>query len=171
GGRRRWPKEPPAPAPARQAYDDLARANGAPPDVKQEFTLLAIDLLLQAGKPAEAQQRLATLPADNPRVQVYRIGIQATPDKLADAAKQLEQLIETTTDPSLKATAYNMLGDCYRRDPQHKKGALCACWWVEVASNRASMEPAKGVARLADLCGELKDGERARKYRDRLKGK
>ena len=28
---------------------DLARANGAPPDVKQEFTLLAIDLLLQAG--------------------------------------------------------------------------------------------------------------------------
>ena len=170
-GRLLLTKEPPDYDAARQAYDDLARANGAPPDVKQEFTLLAIDLLLQAGKPAEAQQRLATLPADNPRVQVYRIGIQATVDKLADAAKQLEQLIDTTTDPSLKAAAYNMLGDCYRRDPQHKKDALYAYLWVDVVYNQDPIESAKAAARLADLFGELKDEERAKKYRDRLKGK
>src|SRR5262249_56532504 len=108
---------------------------------------------------------------DNPRVQVYRIGIQATADKLADAAKQLEQLIDTTTDPSLKAAAYNMLGDCYRRDPQHKKDALYAYLWVDVVYNQDPIESAQSDARLADLFGELKDEERARKYRDRLKGK
>jgi hypothetical protein len=170
-GRLLLEKEPPDPDAARKAYDDLARAKDAPADVQQEFTFLVIDLLLQAGKPAEAQQRLAALPADNPRVQVYRLGVQAAPGKLAETAQRLEDFIDKTADPSLKAAAYNMLGDCYRRDPAHKKDALYAYLWVDVIYNQDPVESAKAVGRLADLFQELKDDERAKKYRDRLKGK
>jgi hypothetical protein len=42
---------------------------------------------------------------------------------------------------------------------------------VDVVYNQDPIESAKAAARLADLFGELKDEERARKYRDRLKGK
>src|SRR5207248_7477815 len=82
-------KDPPAADGGRKAYDELAAAAGAPPDVKLECTLQAIDLLLQSGKTVDAQARLATLPAGDPRVPIYQIGVRATPDKLADAAKQL----------------------------------------------------------------------------------
>src|SRR5207248_6531706 len=78
-------KEPPDFEAARKAYDDLARAGGVPADVRQEFTFLVIDLLLQANRLPEARQRLAELPADLPRVPLYRIGVQATPATLAEA--------------------------------------------------------------------------------------
>jgi hypothetical protein len=170
-GRLHLDREPPEFEAARQAYDDLARANGVPADVRQELTLLAIDVLTQAGKLAEAQQRLASLPAGDPRVQLYQVGLRATPANLAETVKQLEDAIERTADPSLKAAAYNVLGDCYRRDPKHKKDALYAYLWVDVIYNQDPIEVNRAVARLASLFAELKDDERAKKYRDRLRGK
>jgi len=71
----------------------------------------------------------------------------------------------------LKAAAYNMLGDLLRRDGKTKKDALYAYLWVDVVYNDDPAEVAKADGRLADLFGELKDEERARKYRDRLRGK
>jgi hypothetical protein len=170
-GRLLLDKEPPDADGARQVYDDLAQNPAAPADVKQEFTFLAIDLLLNAGKVAEARAKLAALPAADPRVQVYRIACQATPDKLAAAADQLRAVIDRTTDPALKATAYNVLGDCLRRDPKQKKEALYAYLWVDVVYNQDAAEVAKASGRLADLFGELKDEERARKYRDKARGR
>jgi hypothetical protein len=169
-GRLLLDKEPSDPDGARRAFEELAQA-AAPAEVRQDFTFLAIDLLLQSGKLAEAQAKLAALPAADPRVQVYRIGCQATPDKLSAAADQLKALIDRTADTALKAAAYNMLGDCLRRDPKQKKEALYAYLWVDVVYNQDAAEAAKAAGRLADLFSELKDEERAKKYRDKVRGR
>ena len=162
-------KDPPDTDGARKAYDELAAMPGLPPEVKSECNFLVIDLFLQADKLPEARVRLASLPAGDPRVRIYEIGCSS--GSVADAAKQLEDVIDKTSDRSLKASAYNMLGDCYRRDPKTKKEALYAHLWVDVVYNDDANEVSKAVSRLADLFAELKDEERARKYRERLKGK
>lgn len=164
-------KDPPDPEAARKAYDELIAAPGAPPDVKLECTLQVIDLLLQSGKTADAQARLAALPPGDPRVPIYQIGVRATADKLSDTARQLQEFIDKTNDPVLKAAAYNVLGDVYRRDPAHKKDALYAYLYVDVIYNQDTVETQKAVARLAQLFDEFKDEARAKQYRDRLRGK
>lgn len=160
-------REPPDFDAARKAYDDLASAPGAPPEIKQECAFQAIDLLLLAGKRDEAMQKAAALPGSDPRAKVYQIGCQSGPD----AAKQLEEMIDKTSDRGVKATAYNMLGDVYRRDPKTKKDALYAYLWVDVVYNDDPAEVAKADGRLATLFGELKDEDRAKKYRDKVRGK
>ncbi len=160
-------REPPDYEAARKAYEDLAAAPGAPPEVKQECLYQAIDLLLLAGKPDEAKRIAASLPAGDPRSQVYQIGCEPGPN----AAKQLESMIEKTTDRGVKAVAYNMLGDVYRHDPKTKKDAVYAYLWVDVWYNDDPTEVTKADSRLATLFGELKDEERAKKYRDKVRGK
>jgi hypothetical protein len=83
----------------------------------------------------------------------------------------LRSVIDRTTDPALKAAAYNVLGDCLRRDPKQKKEALYAYLWVDVVYNQDAAEVAKATSRLAELFGELKDEERAKKYRDKARGR
>jgi hypothetical protein len=152
-------------------YDELAAATGVPPDVKADCQFTAIDLLMQAGKLAEARARLASLPPNDPRLRIYEIGCSTTNDRIADSVRQLESLIENANDRALKAAAYNMIGDCYRRDPKLKKEAMYAYLWVDVVYNDDSAEVARAVGRLAEIFAELKDDDRARKYRERLKGK
>src|SRR4051812_2204227 len=164
-------QEPPDLDAARKAYEDLAAAPGAPPELKQECQFNAIDLLLVAGKLDDARQKVASLPPSDPRTKVYQIGCQASPDKLADAAKQLEDVIDKTADRGLKAAAYTMLGDVYRRDPKTKKDAVYAYLWVDVVYNDDPAQVAKADGRLAELFGELKDEERAKKFREKVRGK
>jgi hypothetical protein len=163
--------DPPDLDAARKAYDDLAATPGAPPELKQECAFNAIDLLLSAGKLDEARQKVAALPGSDPRTKVYQIGCQASPDKLAAAAKQLEEVIDKTTDRGLKAAAYTMLGDVYRRDPKTKKDAVYAYLWVDVWYNDDPAQVAKADGRLAEVFGELKDEERARKFKDKARGR
>jgi hypothetical protein len=170
-GRLLQQKDPPDFDGAQKAYWDLATSEGVSPDVKSEFSFLTINLLLQSNRFADARTRLATLPAGDPRVRIYEIGCSATPDKTAETVRQLEEIIEKTNDRSLKAAAYNMVGDCYRRDPATKKEALYAYLWVDVVYNDDATEVTKAVSRLAELFAELKDDDRARKYRERLKGR
>jgi hypothetical protein len=152
---------------ARKAWDDLAAAPSAPAEIKLDSTLQAIDLLLLAGKAEEAKRKAASLPAGDQRSKVYQVGCDGGPA----AAKQLEEMIDKTTDRNVKASAYNMLGDVYRRDPKTKKEALYAYLWVDVVYNDDPAELAKADDRLAGLFAELKDPERARKYRDKVRGK
>jgi hypothetical protein len=160
-------REPPDYDAARKAWDDLAAAAGAPAEVKLESALQAIDLLLVAGKNGEAKQKAAALPAGDPRSKVYQVGCEGG----QTAVKQLEEMIDKTSDRNVKAAAYNMLGDVYRRDPKTKKEALYAYLWVDVIYNDDPTELAKADDRLANLFAELKDPDRARKYRDKVRGK
>lgn len=164
-------KEPPNTEAARVAFEELAATQGAPQELKNECAFQVIDLLLADGKIDDARQKLSSLPANEPRTRVYQIGCQASVDKIADAAKQLEELIDKSADRPLKAAAYNMLGDIYRRDAKTKKDALYAYLWVDVVYNDDPTELAKAYSRLAELFNELKDEERAKKYRDKLRGR
>jgi hypothetical protein len=160
-------KDPPDYDAARKAYEDLAAAPGAPAEVKNECAFQVIDLLLLAGKVDDAKQRAAALPSGDPRSKVYQVGCQSGPD----AARQLEDLIDKMSDRGVKAAAYNMLGDVYRRDPKTKKDALYAYLWVDVVYNDDPAEVAKADDRLAGLFAELRDEERAKRYRDKARGK
>src|SRR5205807_5349252 len=120
-------REPPDYDAARKAYEELALAHSAPSEIKLECAFQLIDLMLLAGKVDEARQRAAALPASDPRAKVYQVGCQGGPD----AARQLEELIDKSSDRGVKAAAYNMLGDVYRRDPKTKKDALYAYLWVD----------------------------------------
>jgi hypothetical protein len=124
-------REPPDYEAARKAYEELAAAPGASSDLKQECTFQTIDLLLLAGNTDEAGRKVAALPTSDPRTEVYRIGCQLGPD----AARRLEDLIDKSNDRALKAAAYNMLGDVFRRDPKTKKDAVYAYLWVDVIYN------------------------------------
>ena len=160
-------REPSDYAAAEKAYSDLAAAPGAPPEVKEECAYQVIDLLLSAGKTDEARRKAAALPPTDPRAQVYQIGCQPG----LGAAKQLESLIEKTADRGVKAVAYTMLGDVYRRDPKTKKEAVYAYLWVDVWYNDDPAEVAKADGRLASLFAELKDEDRAKKFHDKWRGK
>src|SRR5262245_33412308 len=164
-------QEPPDHDSARSAFEELAAAQNAPADLKVDCAVTAIDLLLAAGKVEDAKQRVASLPASDPRTRVYQLGCQACGMNPGDSLRQLESLIDSTADRGLKATAYNMLGDVYRRDAKTKKDAVYAYLWVDVWYNDDPAQVTKADARLADLFGELKDEERARKFRDKARGK
>jgi hypothetical protein len=160
-------REPPDFEAARKTYEDLAAATGAPPEIKEECAFQSIDLLLAAGNTEAAKKKAAALPASDPRTEVYRVGCEGGPD----AARKLEAMIDKTSDRGLKAAAYNMLGDVYRRDPKTKKDAIYAYLWVDVIYNDDPGAVSKADGRLAVLFAELKDDERARRYREKARGK
>ncbi len=168
-GRLLTAKEPPDPAAARRVFEELAAAKDAPADVRQESTYQVIDLLLQAGQVDEARAKLKTLPRSDLRVQVYEIGARGGDP--ATVIKDLDALIEATNDVGLKAAAYNMLGDVLRRDPKTKKDALYAYLKVELLYKQDPAQTQKAVQRIAELFAELKDEDRAKKYRDKARGK
>ena len=168
-GRLLTSKETPDPDAARKVYDDLAAAKDAPADVRHECTFLVIDILLQQGKAEEVLARLKTLPPSDARVKVYEIG--ARPGPAEAVVKQLEEFIDKTADAGLKAAAYNMIGDVYRRDPKAKKDALYAYLKVDLLYNQDPAESQKAMQRIADLFQELKDEDRAKKYREKARGK
>jgi hypothetical protein len=160
-------REPPDFEAARKAFEELASVPGAPREIKEECAFQAIDLLLSAGNTDEARKKAAALPASDPRTAVYRVGCEGG----RDAARTLEAMIDKTTDRALKAAAYNMLGDVYCRDPKTKKDAVYAYLWVDVIYNDDPAEVSKADGRLASLFAELKDDERARRYREKSRGK
>ncbi|MFO0810648.1 MAG: hypothetical protein U0746_18630 [Gemmataceae bacterium] len=168
-GRMLAAKQPPDLDGARKAYEDLAATKDAPAEVKQECMYLVIDMLLQAGRTEEAQARLKSLPPTDPRAKLYQIGAQAgEPEAIV---KQLEEFIDKTPDASLKAAAYNMTGDVLSRDPKFKKDALYAYLKVDLIYNQDAVEAQKAAQRIADLFQELRDEDRAKKYREKARGK
>ncbi len=164
-------KTPPDTSAARRSLQDLARNPKAPADVRANCALQIVDLLLDDGKAEEARRELAAMPAGDPRIPVYEVGCAATNANRAESVRRLQAIIDRTNDRLVKAAAYNMLGDYLRRDPATRKDALYAYLWVDVVYNDDPAQTTKAVSRLAELFAELKDEPRARKYRERLRGR
>lgn len=163
-------REPPDAAAAAKAFDDLAKLKIAPPELKRECAIRAIDAWLAVGNTAEAKNRLAQLPANDPRTAAYQIACNARPDAVEAAAKQLTDLIDKA-DPAVKGLIYNLLGQVYSLDPKRKKDALFAHLWVDVVYNQDPQEVAKAQDRIADLFKALNQDERAKTYRDKSRGR
>jgi tetratricopeptide (TPR) repeat protein len=161
-------------AEAVKVYDELAKQPGIPKDVKQEFELNAIDVLMRAKDYASAEKRideaLRKLPAADvqaARLKVLQVGCQASKVDLQKVAPMLRDTIEKTADPGLKALAYNTLGDCYNAKGQ-KKDAMWAWLWVDVVYNQDKSEHIKALERLSQVFKDLNDDDHAAKYKEKL---
>jgi hypothetical protein len=126
---------------------------------------------ITGGSTTGRQEALATLPANDPqraKLEVYQIGCDARDAKIDEVVKKLEGVIVKTEDPSLKALAYNTLGDCYVMKG-NKQDAKFAYLWVDAVYNQDRAEHAKALERLANLFQDeaLNDPDRAAFFRDK----
>src|SRR5262249_43991736 len=160
---------------AANVLDETARVKGLAKEIKQELELTHIDLMIRAGKAAEVEGKIATalqtVAATDPmatKLKVYQLAAQAGKGDADKAATQLKTIIDGAQDNSLKALAYNTLGDCYSAKGL-KKDAMWAYMWVDVVYNQDKAEYVKAVERLSRVFKDLNDDARAEKYKDKLK--
>jgi tetratricopeptide (TPR) repeat protein len=160
---------------AATVLDEASRVSGLSKELKRDLELSLIDMQIRAGKMTEVESRidsaLRSLPADDPlapKLKVYQIGSQIAKTDIGKLAPELTAIIDKTQDASLKALAYNTLGDCYSAKGL-KKDAMWAYLWVDVVYNQDKTEYAKAVERLSRVFKDLNDEPRAEKYREKLK--
>ena len=79
----------------------------------------------------------------------------------------LRQVINEIGDKSLKAVAYNTLGQCYY-DSDQLKEARWEFLWVDVVFNQDKSEHAKALYYLSKIFDQLNEPERAQDCRDAL---
>src|SRR5262249_31512211 len=149
-------------AATRQPYEDLAALTTLPKEVRQESDLLAAQMLVRGKRHGEAQAKLnailKALPPNDPqavRVQIYLAECMAPtgPEHLDKAVEEREEIIRKTTDPEVKALAYNAQGDCYRAHGR-TRDALWPYLWVDVVWHQDREEHLKAVTQLAKLFEE-----------------
>ncbi len=163
---------------AETTYSVLAKAN-VPDEIKLEAELGAAQVNLRAKKYAQAQKRiqelLARLPKDT-RVRIAEaeylaaaaVANEGAATKKGDEArKKLQEIITASKDPSLKAIAYNALGQSYF-DAGMFKEARWEFLWVDVVYNQDRSEHAKALYYLMLIFQQLNDNERALECRDAL---
>jgi hypothetical protein len=158
---------------AAKVYEDLLKNPDLAKDVKQETELATIDLLVRAKNYAAAETRikdaLSRLPAADPqaeRLNIFLIGCQAATADLKTVEPQLRAIIEKTSDPSLKALAYNTLGDCFNAKGK-KDDAKWAYLWVETVYNQDRTELLKALEKLVQVFKDLNDEDHSNKCKEK----
>jgi hypothetical protein len=156
-----------------ETYLELARAD-VPEDTKQEAELLAAQVSARAGKQEEALKKLQALEGRLPKDSKYRGRAKVAQAECLAAAKKdaaaialLRQLTKETSDKSLKALAYNALGQCYYQAEKLKE-ARWEFLWVDVVYNQDKTEHAKALYYLAKIFDKLDEKERAQECREAL---
>jgi tetratricopeptide (TPR) repeat protein len=159
---------------AQQAYQQLAAIPGLSPEARQESELKAADMMVQAGKYADARKKLEglakALPADDPqrtRLDIALAACRGADHELAPAVQSLEGILAKPADNATKAAAYNALGDCYRANNK-PEDARWAYLYVDVIYHQDREEQAKAVYWLAKIFKQLGDDKKAAQYRERL---
>ncbi len=160
---------------AARLLDEAGKTQGLAKELKQELELGMIDLMIRAGKANEVEGRIAQalqmLPPTDPmatKLKVFQLGAQAGKGDIDKAVTQLQAIIDQSQENSLKALAYNTLGDCYSAKGQ-KKEAMWKYMWVDMVYNQDKAEHVKAVERLAHVFKDLNDDARAEKYKEKLK--
>jgi TolA-binding protein len=162
---------------AAKALDGLVRNPGAPPDVKQESEAMLVDAMFQSKKSDQAKARISAglkdpdLPEQQKaRYRIYQIGIAAlAPDaKLDDEIKKLDEAIAKTNDTTLKALAYNIMGDCYYQTNK-KRDAMWSYLWVDVVYPQDKNERLKAMTKLVKIFQDENDTEKADMYKEKIK--
>ncbi|MFO0876508.1 MAG: hypothetical protein U0840_03965 [Gemmataceae bacterium] len=154
---------------ARKTYEELADLPDVPAAIKQESGVLVGKLLLRGNKYAEAEQRLQKLgstlsagDAQAPFVKAYLAECQIGQNNLANVARDLNEVIRSSSDPRLRGLAHNLLGEYYR-----KKGDAADAFWqylrVDAVYNEDAEEHARALYHLATLFDTVK--------KDPLRGK
>ncbi|MCE9532685.1 MAG: hypothetical protein K8T89_16430 [Planctomycetes bacterium] len=161
---------------ALKTLDPLSRDLTIPAEVRQEADLLLIDVMFQANRLEEMKAKIdaalkdpKTTQVQKDRFQVYQLGIdsQAADAKLEDMIKKLDDLIAKTSEPSLKALAFNVMGDCYMLK-NRKRDAMWAYLWVDVVYYQDRSEHMKAISKLLEIFKAEKDDEKVQLYKDKL---
>jgi hypothetical protein len=159
---------------AQKTYEELAATPNLAKRTRQECDLLVAGALIEARKYTDAQSKLDALlrelPADDPqatRVRLYSAQCRGASGKLEDAVKEIQGLIDKTSDKELLALSYNALGDCYRLNNKPKE-AIWPYLMVDVVYHQDRQQHARAVEHLAKLFEEQGDKEYARRYKESL---
>jgi tetratricopeptide (TPR) repeat protein len=158
---------------AQETYLELAAANVAP-EVKLEGELMAAQVGVRAGKVKESLKKLddilAKLPKDSrlyARARIARAESLAAAKEKDQAVNLLRQIIKESADKTIRAVAYNTVGEIYFQTAAYKE-ARWEFLKVEVVYNQDKNELAKALYYLAQIFDKLGDTDRAKEYRDLL---
>lgn len=158
---------------AKKSYTQLANANVSE-GTKLEAELGAAQVAVRAKEFGSALKDLqalsARLPKDSPfatRALVAQAECLAASKQGDQARKILQEVIQKTKDRSLKAVAYNALGQSYF-DAGQLKEARWEFLWVDVVYNQDRNEHAKALYFLMRVFKQLNEMERAQECRDTL---
>jgi tetratricopeptide (TPR) repeat protein len=159
---------------ARKTYEDLRATPDLPAETRQECDLRIAQVLLWAGKLAQAERALADLAKsvspDSPlgrRIKISLAECRSLSGHADDAIPSLESLVSRVTDPELKARVYNALGDCHRR-AKNPREALWDYLWVNTIYHQNPEQHACALYHLSQLFHEFNDESRSTQFRDRL---
>lgn len=158
---------------AAETYRQLAGAN-VTESTKLEAELGEAQVSVRGKEFAKAENKLKTLiarlPKDSPfatRALVAQAECLAAGKKGDQARKILQEVIQKTKDRSLKAVAYNALGQSLF-DAGQLKEARWEFLWVDVVYNQDRNEHAKALYYLMRIFEQLNETERAQECRDTL---
>jgi predicted negative regulator of RcsB-dependent stress response len=163
-------------AEAGKTLDALIKADGVPADIKQEAANMYVDVLFQNNEFDKVKEKITaakaapgTTEAQKARLAVYEIGCDAQGEfKLDDIVKKLKETITKTNDNSVKALAYNIMGDCYMKS-KDKRNAMWSWLWVDVVYNQDVGEHVKAMTKLLKYFTDESDLEKKQLYEEKLK--
>lgn len=162
-------------AKAQAAYETLVLIPDAPPELKQKSEILIAQMMVRGRRYAEAEKKLEvlqkTLAPDDPQrafITVTFAEALLNQNKLDQAETSLKTALGASTDPTLRATAHNLLGDFYLLKRQDEE----AFWHylrVDTLYSQDRTEHAKALYHLWKLFDKVKnDPARAEQCHEKL---
>lgn len=160
------------------ALSTLKKLNDAPDlqeSTKEQVNLMIVDALLRTdNRKAEAKQKidelLASLPNSSPQrqnLEIYSLVADENVD-IDKAIKTLEGVIEKSTEPSIRALAYNTMGDLFMQNGKNRD-AMWSYLWVDVVYSQDPQQQMNAVTSLRSIFEQLGDTKRAKLYEEKLK--
>lgn len=168
------------PADGVTTWSKLSKSADVPADLQREAAFEEIDYLIRARQLPVATQQIAALRpgvtgAAKERLALYEAAIKcaetAGPDNpmpITQVVKPLQDLVDATKDPAVKAVGHNLLGEvCLLAEKPRE--AMWNYLWVEVVYNHDRDEVVKAMTRLVKSFEAQGDADRAATYRDKLR--
>jgi tetratricopeptide (TPR) repeat protein len=156
--------------------DTVSKTAGLNKDLKLELDLALLGVRFQSGKYPDVAAALPALISGNApgtvargKLDAYQHGVNIATAKVKfeDGQKSLEALIEKSNDPSVKAVAYHILGDCFILGKQPRE-AMWNYLYIDVVYFQDKQEHQRVLSKLARLFeNDFKDADRAKAFRDK----
>jgi tetratricopeptide (TPR) repeat protein len=162
---------------AEGAYQELADKT-TQDDLHDQYQMMVAKVAFRPGNYEAALTKFKSITGklrkarSKAKAEIYQAECLAGLKKIGEATTKLKTILAglKPEDKDLRAAVHNGLGYCYKVDG-HWKDALYEFLWVDVIYNQNKEEHARALYYLAELFEKLKDTERAKECRQKLKGK
>jgi hypothetical protein len=168
------------PADAVATWGKLAKSPDVPADLQREAAFEEIDFNIRAKQLPVATQLITALKpgatgAAKDRLTAYETAIKCAeaavpngPTPIAQVVKPLQDLIDKSADPVVKAVGHNLIGEVCMLAEKPRE-AMWNYLWVEVVYNQDRDEVLKAMVRLVKSFDAQGDEDRAKTYREKLR--